>query len=74
MKVTVKLFATLRIKHENEMIMELPMGATTKDIINKLNISEEDVTIIFINGRSKKIDTIISNNDVVSLFPPIGGG
>ncbi|TCO77396.1 MoaD/ThiS family protein [Marinisporobacter balticus] len=74
MKIKVKLFATLRINREKEMLMDLPEGATPKDIIGQLSIPEEDVAILFINGRGRKIDTIIAENDTVSIFPPVGGG
>lgn len=56
------------------MLMDLPEGATPKDIIGQLSIPEEDVAILFINGRGRKIDTIIAENDTVSIFPPVGGG
>lgn len=74
MEVTVKLFASLRIDREKEMIMDLPTGATTLDIIQRLDIPKEDVAIIMINGRGKKLETVIVENDTVSLFPPVGGG
>ena len=74
MEVTVKLFASLRIDRQKEMIMDLPTGATTLDIIEKLDIPKEDVAIIMINGRGKTLETVIVENDTVSLFPPVGGG
>jgi molybdopterin converting factor small subunit len=73
-KITVRLFATLRINNEKEMLMDLPEGATPKDIIERLNILEKDAAIILINGRGGKIDTVIAQNDTVSIFPPVGGG
>lgn len=72
--VTVRLFATLRQNREKEMIMEVPDGATTKDIIERLNIHQKDAAILFINGRGAKLDTILEDNDTVSIFPPLGGG
>lgn len=74
MNITVKLFANLRLYNEKEMTMRLPEGALVTDILERLNISTEDVSIIMINGRSKELDTIISENDTVSIFPPVGGG
>ncbi|AOT73257.1 molybdopterin synthase sulfur carrier subunit [Geosporobacter ferrireducens] len=74
MQIKVKLFATLRNNREKEMMMDLAEGATPKDIIERLNISEEEATIIMINGRGAKLDTAIADNDTVSIFPPVGGG
>jgi len=72
--VTIRLFATLRQNREKEMIMELPEGATTKDIIERLNILQKDAAILFINGRGAKLDKILEDNDTISIFPQLGGG
>lgn len=74
MQVKVKLFATLRNNREKEMMMDLAEGATPKNIIKRLNISEEEATIIMINGRGAKLDTVLADNDIISIFPPVGGG
>lgn len=74
MKITVKLFANLRINNEKSILMDFPEGTTPKDIIERLNIPLKDVSIIMINGRRKELDTIISENDTVAIFPPVGGG
>jgi len=73
-QVKVRLFATLRINREKEMMMDLAEGSTTKDIIERLNILEKDAAIIMINGKGAKLDTTLENNDTVSIFPPVGGG
>ena len=74
MNITVKLFANLRTNNEKEMLMNLPEGSTPKDIIKQLGIQEKDAAIIMINGRSKDLNTIIVENDIVAIFPPVGGG
>lgn len=74
MNVTVKLFANLRINNEKEMLMNLPEGSTPKDIIGRLGIQEKDAAIIMINGRSKELNTVIVEKDIVAIFPPVGGG
>lgn len=74
MNITVRLFANLRINNEKEMLIDLPEGSTPKDIIKLLGITEEDAAIIMINGRSKDFNSIIEENDTVSIFPPVGGG
>lgn len=56
------------------MLMNLPEGSTPKDIIKQLGIQEKDAAIIMINGRSKDLNTIIVENDIVAIFPPVGGG
>ncbi len=73
-RVTVRLFATLRQNREKEMIMEVPDGTSTKDIIERLNIDQKDAAILMINGRGAKLDTILKDSDTVAIFPPLGGG
>lgn len=73
-QVTVKLFATLRNNREKEMTMDLGPNATPKDIIEHLNIAQEEAAIIMINGRCAKFDTVLKDHDIVSIFPPVGGG
>lgn len=74
MKIKVKLFATLREKHEKEMYLHLEKDATPSDILRRLNILHEEAAIIMINGRHAKPDALLAENDTVALFPPVGGG
>ena len=74
MKLVVKLFASLRTGRAKEIIIELSRASTPKAIIKELNIPEEDVAIIMINGRRSEADIQLNEGDIVSLFPPVGGG
>lgn len=74
MKIKVKLFATLRDGRGKEMIMDLPNETTVRNIINEINISEEEVAILLVNGRDGDLDKSLQDEDVVSIFPPVGGG
>ncbi len=74
MKITVKLFASLRLHNEKELSLDMPKGSTPRDVIQQLDISEKDATIIIINGRIKELDTTLYEGDTVSIFPPVGGG
>ncbi|MDD2481630.1 MAG: MoaD/ThiS family protein [Lutispora sp.] len=72
--VKIRLFATLRENRDKETVIELSEGAAVKDILERLDISREDAAIILINGRGAKLDRILEDNDIVSIFPPLGGG
>lgn len=72
--VKIRLFATLRENRDKEMVIELSEGVAVKDILELLDISREDAAIILINGRGAKLDRILEGNDIVSIFPPLGGG
>ena len=44
------------------------------DIIAKLDIPPEDVSILLINDFHQKPESQVKDGDVVALFPPVGGG
>ena len=74
MQITVKLFANLRENREKIMDMDVSSGTTVKEIIESLGIPLQDVAIIMINGRGTKSDAVLKSDDVLALFPPVGGG
>ena len=74
MQITVKLFANLRKNREKIMDMDVSSGTTVKEIIESLGIPLQDVAIIMINGRGTKSDAVLKSDDVLALFPPVGGG
>ncbi|MCK8061123.1 MULTISPECIES: MoaD/ThiS family protein [unclassified Fusibacter] len=74
MKITVKLFATLRENREKIMTMDVKEGTTPLEISQLIEIPHEDIAIIMINGRSCELNTPLKEEDVLALFPPVGGG
>ena len=74
MKITVRLFATLREGRGKELILETEEGATPREIAESLEIPAKEVAILLINGRDGKLDDKLKDSDKISLFPPLGGG
>lgn len=74
MRVTVKLFATLQKGRFDKAEGEFPGGTTVADIVRRYDLPEKDVTLIFINGRHGEFNSVLSDSDTLSLFPPVGGG
>lgn len=74
MKIKIRLFATLREGRGKELIKEYDVPTTPKDIITELGIAESDVAILLINGRDGNLEQVLKMDDVVSIFPPVGGG
>ncbi|HPP06352.1 MAG TPA: MoaD/ThiS family protein [Syntrophorhabdaceae bacterium] len=74
MVVNVKLFATLRKDRFSEKIYEIHEGTTVGELIKELELPHEQISIIFVNGRHAKLETVLNDKDEVALFPPIGGG
>lgn len=74
MNIKVRLFATLRDGRGKELMMELDEGSNVRKILESLQIKQEDVAILLINGRDGSFDIALSEGDTVSIFPPVGGG
>jgi molybdopterin converting factor small subunit len=75
-KVTVKFFATLRQYGPTKEILTIPENSKVKHLFDKYNIPEDERrAIILVNGRPHKdLKTILKDGDLISIFPPIGGG
>jgi sulfur carrier protein len=73
MTIEVRLFATLRKGRFKKDMMSLDL-ATPEKILDMLAIDREDVAILLINGRDGSYDQDLVDGDVVSIFPPVGGG
>ena len=75
-RVTVKFFATLRQYGPAKEILSIPKNSEIRLLFDKYNIpKEERRAIILVNGRPHKdLKTIMKDGDLISIFPPIGGG
>lgn len=74
MNIKVRLFATLREGRGREVILELAEGSAVQEAIDTLRISKEDVSILLVNGRDTTPEQVLSDGDIISIFPPVGGG
>lgn len=72
--IEVRLFATFREGREKKYFLELPKETAILKIIEMLKIDEKEVSIMLLNGIDGSSDRQLSDGDVVSLFPPVGGG
>ena len=70
----VRLFAGLRQGRQKVYQMEPGSVSTVQDIMDKLNIQRKEVNILLINGFHQKPETEVGDEDIVSLFPAVGGG
>lgn len=74
MTIQVRLFATLRHGRDKILSLELPDGSSVADIATSLAIAPSDIAILLVGGRDAPLDRILADGDVVSIFPPVGGG
>ena len=77
--VQVKLFATLRQYRPGLGIgerfpVELPDGASVRDLARQLELPEDQVKLIFVNGLFQSFEHGLSDGDEIGIFPPVGGG
>lgn len=78
MEITVNLYAGLE-KYINSgqrkgNRVEVPGESTIKQLLRKLEIPEDQVKIIMVNGRHKQPENKLNSGDTVAIFPPLGGG
>ena len=74
MKIKVRLFATLRRGRDKEVWVEKEAPVKVDDLITALDIPEDQVAILLLNGRDTTRETPVKEGDVLSIFPPVGGG
>jgi sulfur carrier protein ThiS len=79
MKVRVKLYGTLgeRLTPDERLggiEVEVPEGATARDLLGLLGISEPRRGVVVVDGRVLTADDEIRRGAAVSVFQAIGGG
>jgi len=76
MDVTVKLFANYRQGRYETSRESLREGSTVGHILDslKLDLENDPIGILLVNGRHASPEQKLSGGDVVSIFPMLGGG
>ena len=72
--IEVRFFATLRSGRGKITEVSAEEVSTAGDILRRFDIPEEEVSILLINGFHSRPEDPVKDGDVVSLFPPVGGG
>ena len=72
--IEVRLFAGLRQGRQKVYQMEASSVKNVQDIMDVLNIQRKEVNILLIHGFHQKPETAVKDEDIVSLFPAVGGG
>jgi len=75
LKVTVKLFASLRGKSgASDRAVEVGEGAAVRDLFQTIGLEITSARAIFVNGQHATPDAALSEGDRIDAFPAIGGG
>ena len=72
--IEVRLFATLRQGRQKVYHVDAASVSTVQDIMDAVDVPRSEVNIMLINGFHQKPETEVKDEDVVSLFPAVGGG
>lgn len=79
MNIKVKLYSIFRLKYERYekggIDLQVKDETTIRDVLNILEISPGNVSMVFLNGKLVKgFDHVLSNHDVLELFPAVPSG
>lgn len=77
MKLKVKLISLFAkyAKEDEDGLTRIEEPATIRDLAECLELPIKRVRIMTVNGKQADLETALSDNDEVYIFPPaIGGG
>jgi len=73
MTTEVRLFATFRNGRGKKVHIEMAQP-TPRKLLASIDIDEDDVAILLVNGQDGTFDQELIEGDYLSVFPPVGGG
>ena len=77
MKINVKCFAGLADQYECDyrktMELDVPEAGNASDAVRSLGIGEDEVELVFVNGKITGKNKRLWNGDRVTLVPATGG-
>jgi len=74
MQVKVKLFAYFRDNRFREEQREIAPHTRVVDIVDGLGIDREEIGVLMINSRHCEFETELKPDDILAIFPVVGGG
>lgn len=72
--ITVKLFAYFRDNRFKITTSTIDEGTSVGDIVDSLNIDREEIGVLMINSRHTEFEYKPQAEDVLAIFPVVGGG
>ena len=74
MQIKVKLVGAFRIGRFKEQVCEYPDGTTAQDVIASLQLPEQILGIVLINGIHSEFKESLHDGDHLVLLPVLDGG
>jgi sulfur-carrier protein len=73
--IELNLFATLsKYLPGNNQFYQVHKKTSVEALIRELNIPDDMVKLIFINGKRAEKTYLLKQDDRLGIFPPVGGG
>jgi sulfur carrier protein ThiS len=75
-QITFNAFSFLqkKLKQQNRkyanVLLEVPEGATVKDLLKQVGLRTADVEGVFVNGIIRSFEEVIKDDDRVAAVPP----
>jgi molybdopterin synthase sulfur carrier subunit len=74
MQITVKLFATYQVGRFKKELRHYPTCTTVQTVVEELDLGENRLGSVLINGRVADLEQELIDCDIVALFPLVAGG
>jgi len=79
MRITVKLYATLRKYGPSLPVgvgfpLDVPNDADITRVLECLGIPDGVALVAMVNNEVVHLDRVVAAGDTISLFPPVAGG
>lgn len=74
MEIEVRLFASFRRGRWKSKRLSIDDSTQITDILTLLQIKNEEIGMILVNGGYQTIDYKLNDGDILAIFPPVAGG
>ncbi|SDK85540.1 molybdopterin synthase sulfur carrier subunit [Maridesulfovibrio ferrireducens] len=74
MKINVTCFGHLAVFHVSGQSLEIEKGTVADELPDILGFSKKDAAMFFVGEQRVDPDYVITNGDIIKIFPPITGG
>lgn len=79
MDIEVSLFAGMGKyspdgKEAKHFCLDVAAGTTVESVLKKLDIPESAPKILIVNGMVTHSKAMLKQGDILSIYPPVGGG
>jgi molybdopterin converting factor small subunit len=75
-EITIKLFAQYREGRFKVEKRSYKANSTIKDVLDDIGLDLEKypIGVLMVNGRHMQEDCVLQNEQILAIFPKVGGG